>query len=197
MQPQYAMRTCVACALSFQIPQKNVRRGEGKYCSRQCAGRAKILSFEVILRLKVDRSAGLDACWPWLGRRDSDGYGLCWSSNRRYRSHRVAWAAARGVSVDTAPLIRHLCDGGGNPWCCNPRHLASGTVADNTDDKVRAGRQSRGESSGMSKLTADDVREIRRRGANGESLRALGRAFGVSGSTIRRALRAITWRHVQ
>lgn len=46
------------------------------------------------------------------------------------------------------------------------------------------------------KLTEDDVREIRRRHALGETLTALGTAYGVGKTNIKHIVAGHTWRHV-
>lgn len=92
----------------------------------------------------------------------------------------------------------HLCD---NPPCVNPAHLRSGTPSDNRQDCVGKGRDNRtlrvrGERSPHAKLTEDDVREIRRRVANGEAKRALAREFGVSDTLIRYVATRRAWRYL-
>jgi hypothetical protein len=81
---------------------------------------------------KVDRSAGPDGCWPWLGAR-KDAYG---SVDRSDRAHRAAFQLSGGV-IPPGQLVRHLCH---NTLCCNPAHLAAGTHADNMHDMALAGR---------------------------------------------------------
>lgn len=196
MQPQYATRICEHCQRSFDVLARAVRRGEGKYCSRQCSGKARTFSLEHAFNLRVDRSAGDDGCWPWMGRRDEDGYGFCYAGNNRLRAHRVAWALSNGRDPHEPPMVRHLCPGGGKPWCCNPRHLAEGTVQDNADDRLRDGNQARGQDSARAKLTDDQVREIRRRRECGERQRSLARAFGVNERTISHIVARRTWWHL-
>lgn len=53
-----------------------------------------------------------------------------------------------------------------------------------------------GETNGRAKLTEDDVREIRRRRAAGETLTALAREYRVTHRTIRLAALGETWRHI-
>lgn len=55
----------------------------------------------------------------------------------------------------------------------------------------------RGERHGKTKLTADDVREIRRRKEAGEKQRDIGREFGVSESTVSSIIRGRVWGHVK
>lgn len=54
----------------------------------------------------------------------------------------------------------------------------------------------RGEQHGRSKLTVDDVMEIRRRSDQGENSAAIAGDFGVNPSTVRRILKGVTWTHV-
>lgn len=87
---------------------------------------------------RVDRSGGAEACWPWLGYTDANGYGSLRRNGQRNheRAHRVA------LELDGRPgapglVGRHLCN---SKACCNPAHLAWGTHADNAQDRQQAGR---------------------------------------------------------
>lgn len=51
----------------------------------------------------------------------------------------------------------------------------------------------RGESCGMAKLKWEQVREIRKRVANGESMRSLAKVFGVGSSTVGLIVHNRTW----
>lgn len=87
----------------------------------------------------VDRSGGGWACWPWMARASSQGYGQVrvreggWPTT--VGAHRVAYYLATGFWSDqrsgSRKVIRHLCH---NPSCCNPRHLVAGTFRDNAWD---------------------------------------------------------------
>lgn len=57
-------------------------------------------------------------------------------------------------------------------------------------------RLARGERSGSTKLTTDQVHEIRERRANGETLMALVNRFGVTLNAIYSIVKRITWRHI-
>jgi hypothetical protein len=54
----------------------------------------------------------------------------------------------------------------------------------------------RGEQHHGAKLTAVEVRDIRRRHP-GESMRALARAYGVSPRCIEKIVHGLTWKHVR
>lgn len=55
------------------------------------------------------------------------------------------------------------------------------------------GRRARGERHGLSKLTRDDVRHVRRALVEGEPRAVLARSYGVSPKTIQRIERQETW----
>jgi DNA invertase Pin-like site-specific DNA recombinase len=76
-------------------------------------------------------------------------------------------------------------------------NLAYGTRAENMADRDAHGRTARGARNPRSRLTDEAVIDIRNRLAKGEGLRAIGRAFGVSHTTIRLIRNKETWTHVQ
>lgn len=148
---------------------------------------------------KVDKSAGPDGCWPWLGRKNASGYGDWQSEARtascdgtRVRAHRYAYTASGGF-LAADQVLRHLCN---NPVCCNPAHLAPGTHADNVADKVAAGRQPRGSGHPSSKLDESDVRLIRLFASCGQRSAAISTVFGVSRRTISKIVARGGWFHV-
>lgn len=94
----------------------------------------------------------------------------------------------------------------------NVFHLFLGTAADNLDDCMSKGRfpsgdqhpskthpdsRPRGESHPRSKLTEDDVREIRREYAEGAATRYLARKYGVHQHTMICVVKGLSWKHVQ
>ena len=146
---------------------------------------------------RVDRSAGLDGCWPWTACRHPSGYGHTTKSLGGGYAHRAAYQIATGQDP-RGMVVRHTCD---NPPCCNPAHLRIGTVADNARDREERGRHPhsgmrRGSSHPRTKLTEEKVRASRERRAAGESIASLAACFGVSHHTMSVALRGMTWKHV-
>lgn len=97
-------------------------------------------------------------CWEWNGFRNANGYGLFWLNGKQQRVHKFSLERKLGRKFEQFELTRHMCH---NPCCCNPDHLEVGTQADNIQDKVDADRQLKGEDNGASKLTNEQVNEIR------------------------------------
>lgn len=151
---------------------------------------------------KVDQSAGPDACWPWTGATDQDGYGIFWDGTYRESGagHYVRvtrWTYEQFVApIPDGRQLLHSCD---NPPCVNIAHLSVGTCADNHAERETRGRGVRqhGEAHPGSKLTASDVRAIRRDYAQGAlSMVALGRLYGVSAPLIHKIVHRKTWAHI-
>lgn len=72
-------------------------------------------------------------------------------------------------------------------------NLCWGTRAQNEADKIAHGTSNRGERHGMSKLTYEDVHQIRK---SPKSDAALARSLGVSRPTITHVRNRSTWKHV-
>lgn len=142
---------------------------------------------------KVDKRTD-DECWPWTASLVR-GYG--WLSRGgqsagRIYAHRLSFEMHYGPIPDGLSVLHH-CD---NPPCVNPRHLFSGTQADNIADKVQKGRQQRGEQAGGAKLTTREVIEIKRARSAGTAVAALASQFGVNKSAISRIANGTRWAHV-
>lgn len=185
---------CGNCRQLFSIVPSRKALGETQYCSRQCWRDA--LSPIATLEKHTDRRSGADACWPWTGCRDDDGYGLIGAKYKQLRAHRVAWEQANGRTIPPGQVVRHGCPGGGNTWCCNPAHLTTGTVADNNADMVSQGRSLTGTLNPRTRLTEAQVTEIRTRHAAGEAIKALAREMGVGKTTLGHLVHGRTWKHV-
>ena len=139
---------------------------------------------------KVNKTVG---CWGWQASTSGDGYGQIKWGNAIRGSHRVSWELHNGRIPDGL-FVLHRCD---NKLCVCPGHLFLGTHEDNMKDMVEKGRQSRGEEIGISKLTEDNVKEIRSRyAATSVSMAGLAKDYGVRRRTIKRAIRRKTWKHV-
>lgn len=128
-------------------------------------------------------------CWEFVGA-SSAGYGIIWvgytarGNKRAVRAHRLMWELAFGP-IPPRILVCHVCD---NRPCVNPGHLFLGTHKDNTRDMIakgRAGHRSHvGESNGRTRLTIDQVREIKQELGRGVGPTELRKRYGVGHGTI-------------
>lgn len=134
---------------------------------------------------------GPSECWPWLGRRDRDGYG--WFSDfsiRRspLRAHRYMIYVVTSRLPEPTEHVLHRCD---NPPCVNPAHLFIGSNLDNIADKIAKGRH-RGNPTGnlgdlRRRLTDEDVAAIRAFGNPYYGSRSeIARRYGISREHVRR-----------
>lgn len=132
-----------------------------------------------------------EGCWFWTGGISRDGYGRFYYE-KDIQSHRMSYLIANGHLPKKPLIVRHKCI---TKSCCNPEHLESGTYKDNNGiDKIRDKTLANGEKQHLSKLTADIVKEIRRR--SNENYTTLAEEFDVNISTIEKVIYRITWKHV-
>lgn len=127
------------------------------------------------------------ACWEWCAFRNAKGYGtFSITRDARLYAHRASWLLHRGA-IPAGLLVLHHCD---NPSCVNPDHLFLGTARDNTQDMLRKGRAGAttagGENSPLSKLSDEQVIEIRAHRAMGALLHIIAARYSVSTSNVSR-----------
>lgn len=156
------------------------------------------------------RKAPGNRCWEWIAGRVSAGYGSLTYQQTFVAAHRLSWFIHNGV-IPPRLWVLHECD---NPPCVRPSHLFLGTRLDNVLDMIRKGRANRrsgadhpmnqnhefrlaGTKNGRALLTDDDVREIRTRVGQGESVAHLARETGMSEGALRHIVKRRHWRHVE
>ncbi len=150
----------------------------------------------------VVKSSG---CWEWPG----DGYATIDLKNwawpeRTVQLSRVAYMLCVGP-IPAGLHVLHRCD---NPPCIRPGHLFLGTNLDNIADKVSKGRQAKGQSVRKNHehlrgevivtadLTAEQVMEIRRRDAAGESPAVIAPDFNINREYVHQIATGHCWKHL-
>jgi hypothetical protein len=149
-------------------------------------------------------------CKMWPGGKAEGNYPGPYINEKRFRGNRVVLTAKLGRPIRPGFLACHECD---EPLCVNEDHIYEGTPQDNMNDKVARGRcnsprgerngaslyperRPRGEQHGRVKLTEKQVREIRKKRAQGVSVITLHTEYPVSKTTIQRIIDRTRWGHV-
>jgi len=136
-------------------------------------------------------------CLEWIGWIQKDGYGGLSYNGKILKAHRVSYEIYHSEPLGNLHCL-HRCD---NRKCVNPLHLFSGTNLDNIRDKVQKGRcytgNQKGEHNGASKLTDNQVRQIRKlRILEKYTTTKLGEMYNVHRSTISYIINNKTYKHL-
>lgn len=169
---------------------------KGKH-TRFCKGH-RLTSAPDVLFWKNVTAGPTDECWEWQGYINDSGYGqIRCGSGPLLRAHRVSYEIHKGKIGDGFHVC-HACD---NRRCVNPNHLWLGTDADNIADMDKKGRRinspNYGDDHGMSKLTVQQVKDIRELANQGISYGEIGRRFGLSDVHAGRIAKRESWSHIE
>ena len=116
-----------------------------------------------------------DGCWEWLGAKFKTGYGGLQNKGKVIRAARLAYQIFCGP-IPKQLLVCHHCD---NRGCVRPSHLFLGTNRDNSIDAAKKGRMR-----GSTKLTTEQVRELRFLANNGWRNKDLVKKFNSNPASI-------------
>jgi hypothetical protein len=187
-------RHCVTCGITFFVCPWRLKKG-ANYCSRKCRGKAERVGpaeerFKEFIGETNERG-----CIVWSGYKSHDGYGRFYMGNNiTVAAHRFSYEINCGPIPDNLQVL-HKCD---NPPCVNPEHLFLGTPNDNAKDRAKKGRQQRhhGESNPNSKVSVEDVKEIRKMHKQGYTSKQIAELFPIASSSIRRIYSRKDWKHI-
>lgn len=157
-------------------------------CCKACL---KIIDHDANLksRLLSRIATSKSGCWEWQNSCTSYGYGILHVRGKPLMAH----IASYGMFVGDVggQCVLHKCD---NPKCINPEHLFLGNQADNNADKCRKGRQAWGSMIAQSKLSQEDVEQIRSMYIpRVVSLRQVANKFGISRQAVSQIINGQTW----
>ena len=149
---------------------------------------------EILVRVQ---KKGPNDCWVY-SFVNKYGYGVLGTSiegkKLKLYIHRAILCLKLGRDIRKGYCACHTCD---NPPCANPKHIWEGTRDDNNKDAKAKGRTNNRrhhlEKNGRSKLTREDIPQIRLRLDSGESMSSIGRSFMVSYVTIHRIRVGKSW----
>lgn len=186
---QYEERSCSICGEPFTTRKDN----KARMCSRKCYGKylSTRMTVEERFMSKVQKT---EQCWLWIGKKAKGGYGSFSANGKSYIAHRFYYSLINGHIPDDIKAC-HKCD---NPPCVNPDHIFLGTQSENLQDAVQKGRRrTRGEDNGFSKLTTQQVIEIRRSYSSGSMIKAeIARKFNTSKTNVTRIINRESWTHI-
>ena len=135
-------------------------------------------------------------CWEWTACKTKNGYGKFALNKSWVLAHRWIYEFLLQDKIHSDKLILHKCD---NRKCVNPDHLYLGSHLNNAQDRVERKRSKHyvGENHGRSKLTENQVLEIRRL-SNEKSLSSwrLGKMFMVNPKSIQDIVNRNNWKHI-
>ena len=131
-----------------------------------------------------------EECWIWKAALN-DGYGFFWTGKKVDGAHRFSLELKLGRELKKGEWSLHSCD---NRPCVNPNHLFLGNPKANTHDSIQKGRFARGELAGISKLTEDEVLQIRNLYHQGKTAKELDEMFGIKVTSF--IVKGLTWKHV-
>jgi hypothetical protein len=137
--------------------------------------------------------SGPESCWEWRGSIAPNGYGSFHMEGKTIGAHRASHILHIGPLAPGEHVL-HSCD---NRKCVNPAHLRAGSHRENVVDSIRKNRDAHADGSGTARLTSQQVVEMRKRRASGETITALATAYGVSISTTSRAINGVNWRRLK
>jgi hypothetical protein len=201
-----ARRGCAHCGVVL-------RPWHETFCNEACYQAGMIANVTARFWSKVAKSPDPDGCWLWTGKAMWNGYGMMGVGRQVLYAHRVSYELNHGPIPDGL-LVLHSCD---VRLCVRPDHLSVGTQGQNIRDAVARGRfrsisvtaahlsgdhcpvesHARGEGVGTARLTADDVREIRRLYAAGDiNQDELARRFGIHTSNVSMIVNRKSWKHI-
>jgi hypothetical protein len=182
-----------AAGEEFECPAENVETYESRGIAIRVAAAPRIaqpapaaIDGEAIARLlsRAVRDAQT-GCLVWQGSKAKGGYGQITYRRMLLRTHRLAFEAHHGP-VPAGHYVCHACD---NPACIAIEHLFLGTPRENYRDMRRKGR-----ARSNAKLAPEELAEIRRRLAEGESAAAIARGARVRYDQILAIKNGRAWR---
>lgn len=131
----------------------------------------------------------LGPCWVWTAHCNVKGYGNFTFKGDEKLAHRFSYEVFV-ANIEDGLFICHHCD---NPPCVNQSHLFQGTRIDNVQDAVKKERMAKGETHSKTKLTAEQVMEIRK---SDLTYPELAERYGMSLVGIKHIRWGLRWKHL-
>lgn len=124
-------------------------------------------------------------CWQWIGGSDRHGYGIIWWDGKPFKAHRLAYLLAHS-DLPARLWVTHTC---GNRGCVNPQHLAALPAK-----TIRTRKRAVPPKSPTTRLSTEQVADIRTRKAAGAPARELAHEYGISERHVYHIAAGDRWR---
>lgn len=135
----------------------------------------------------------ITGCWNWTGPLDNNGKVprpvVCYKA-QGISAHRLLYRYFKKLELRKNDFLSRACR---NEYCVNPDHMILENSLAFKKRMVEEGRVSRGGDRPNSKLSKDDVLDIRRLLAAGVDPKMIGRVYGVLYKTILAIRRKANW----
>lgn len=145
---------------------------------------------EAFLRKYSSFKGGKCVLWPF-GLNNS-GYGLAVIDGKQGIASRLMCIMVHGRPRTRKHEAAHSC---GRRPCINPNHISWKTRRQNQRDRLIHGTAQRGEASPLAKLTASEVKKIRRL-ATSKTATAISKIYNISRWHVVRIVRGERWGHL-
>ena len=195
-RPKPALVKCLFCKKEFKKNLSQIEIYKNHFCSKECHIKHYHLPNIIEERFFKYIEKQENGCWIWTGHVKRDGYGASRHIGKYVLSHRLSWIIHNG-EIPKGMFILHKCD---VRSCVNPEHLFLGTHQDNMDDMInkKRDRHLKGEDSALSKLTDENVREIRSLYKSGKfTQEELANKFPCSRANMSSIILRKIWRHLE
>jgi hypothetical protein len=214
-------RTCESCGKGFSARLHDVERGYGRFCSRECRPKRKLVrrqckrcnklfdvppsafsngpciycSIECCHPPLAERFWAhvkkTDVCWVWTASRQRFGYGQISARRNGKRRCYAAHIISYELHYGKVPEGMFVLHVCDNPPCVRPEHLFLGTKKDNAVDMVQKGRNYVPQAG---KITAEVKKKaIHLVTVEGVSKREAARRCGVTDTTVRRLIKNVSF----
>lgn len=183
------------CGNEKIVASGNLANGNVRSCGCLYSIHRQVYDEDIKLKLMSYIKLDENGCWVWQKAKHKQGYGNFSYKRKCLLAHRVSWMLHYG-ELDKDILVLHKCD---NPPCVNPEHLFLGTDRDNVKDSISKGRftRAKGEGQWFSKLTDENVLEIRKMAFEGIMQKDIAKKFGMDWRHIGAIIRKQSWKHIQ